>query len=242
MNPPGPEEGWAPKSTPPQKPLFELFKIETIQAGRLQMKMNWKTGLGPLYLPGAAGKIFPALNPYGAESMKAFLMTVLLFLSAGWVFGQATDTGKDRIYIGLGTGADLPGSNWDPDYYLGGGADVFGGYQLDKNWAGQLDVQEWFFAGGGLSLNNVRVLAEAKYSFEGNGFQPYLLAGPGLVFQSLSIGGESTTNFDAAGGLGIQFDLAPRTHLFLEAKANFILSQSTTFTDYPISAGLWVGL
>jgi hypothetical protein len=113
---------------------------------------------------------------------------------------------------------------------------------MDPNWAGQLDVEEWFFTGSGNSLYNLRVLAEAKYTFEGQGWQPYVLAGPGLVFQSLSPTGDSTTNFDALGGLGVQFDLAPRTHFFLEAKYNFIMSQSTTFTDLSVSAGMWVGL
>ena len=145
-------------------------------------------------------------------------------------------------YIGIGTGADLPGSHWDSDYYAGGGANVFGGYQLDPNWAGQIDVEEWFFTGGGNALYNLRVVAEAKYTFGGKGWQPYVLLGPGLVFQSLSPTGDSTANFDALGGLGAQFDLAPRTHLFLEAVCNFIMSQTTTFSDIPISAGLWVGL
>ncbi len=142
----------------------------------------------------------------------------------------------------MGTGADLPGANWNPDYYLGGGAEVFGGYQADKNWSAQLEVGEWFFTGGGNSLYNLRPLLEAKYNFEGQGWQPYLLAGSGLVFQALSPSGDSTVNFDALGGLGIQLDLSARTHFFIEAKYNWILSQTTAFTDLPVSAGLWTGL
>lgn len=166
---------------------------------------------------------------------------VLLIMVLGILPAQAIPVGSFP-YIGLGTGADLPGSNWDPDDYLGGGADLFGGYQFDPNWAGQIDVEEWFFTGGGSELYNLRALAEAKYTFENPGWQPYLLAGAGLVFQSLSPAGDSTANFDALGGVGAQFDLAPRTHLYLQAKVNFILSETTTFMDVPIQAGLWVGL
>lgn len=161
--------------------------------------------------------------------------------------GETEETGTGAqdngpLYIGLGTGADFPGSNWISDYLVGGGANGFIGYQLDKNLAIQLEGEEWFFTGSGTSLYNFRVLAEAKYTFEGKGWQPYLLAGPGLVIQTLSPTGDSTTNFDALGGLGVQFDLAPRTHFFVEAKYNFIMSATTTFTDLPISAGIWVGL
>ncbi len=179
---------------------------------------------------------------------------ILLFILLASGFGPAwaksskveavTDPTADSnpFYIGIGTGADLPGSNWDSDYYVGGGANVFGGYQLDKDLAAQVDVEEWFFTGGGSQLYNLRVLAEAKYTFEGQGWQPYLLAGPGMVLQNLSPSGDSTTNFDALGGLGVQFDLAPKAHFFLEAKYNFIMSQTSTFTDLPVSTGLWVGL
>ena len=171
----------------------------------------------------------------------SFLLAAILLL-AGGAFAQESDKASNPLYIGVGTGADLPGTNWNSDYYLAGGAEAFAGYQADPNWSAQLDVQEWFFTGGGNSLYNLRFLIEAKYSLGGQGLQPYLLAGPGLVFQTLSPSGDSTANFDGLAGLGLQFDLAPRTHLFLQANANFILSQTTAFTDLPVSAGLWVGL
>jgi hypothetical protein len=154
----------------------------------------------------------------------------------------ADEENEDPLYIGLGTGVDMPLSGWDPNYLLGGGANVFVGYTLDKNLAVQLDGEQWFFTGTGYSLYNFRVLAEAKYTFAGQGWQPYLIAGPGLVFQAISPSGDSTTNFDALAGAGVQFDIAPRTHLFIEAKYNFIMSSTTTFSDIPVSAGLWVGL
>jgi hypothetical protein len=170
---------------------------------------------------------------------KSLCLTLLLALTHP-LWAGAGDS--HPFYIGIGTGADIPGSNWDPDDYLGGGARVFTGLEADKNWAAQLDLQEWFFTGGGNSLDNFRLLAEAKYTFDGQGLQPYLLAGPGIIFQSISPSGDSTANFEVLGGLGIQFNLAPRTHLFLETQANFILSQTTAFTDFPVTAGLRVGL
>jgi hypothetical protein len=172
--------------------------------------------------------------------MKKIILVLGIFILAAAAFAQ--ETPANPVYIGLGTGIDMPGSGWDPNYLLAGGANAFVGYTLDKNLAVQLDGDEWFFTGTGYSLYQFRVLAEAKYTFEGQGWQPYVLAGPGIVFQSLSPSGDSTSNFDGLIGAGVQFDLAPRTHLFVEAKANFILSQTTTFMDIPVSAGIWVGL
>ncbi len=190
----------------------------------------------------------------GETVKKTILFFLILALGTAFAFAGPAKKSKDKgdmdvnapqtdpLYIGLGTGVDLPGSSWDPNYLLGGGADVFAGYIMDKNLAFQLDGEEWLFTGTGYSLYNFRVLAEVKYTFNGRGFQPYILAGPGMVFQAISPLGDSTANFDALAGAGVQFDVAPRTHLFIEAKYNFILSQSTTFSDIPVSAGLWVGL
>jgi len=177
--------------------------------------------------------------------VKKALFLILAFMVVRTHAFADTSNGADPaergFYFGLGTGAELPGSNWNPDYMVGGGANVFGGTALDKNWAGQLNLEEWFFTGGGTSLFNFRLLAEIKFTFEGKGFQPYLLAGPGIVFQTLSPTGDTTSNFDALAGLGGQWDLGGRAHLFLEAKYNFIISETTTFTDIPVNAGLWVG-
>lgn len=182
----------------------------------------------------------------GKTMKKIILIFLILVLGVSSAFARkhpkVESDETDPLYIGLGTGVDLPGSGWDPNYLLGGGANVFVGYILDKNLAVQLNGEEWFFTGTGYSLYNLRTLVEAKYTFDGEGWQPYILAGPGMVFQVISPSGDSTTNFDALAGAGVQFDLAPRTHLFIEAKYNFIMSQTTTFGDIPISAGLWVGL
>jgi hypothetical protein len=173
-------------------------------------------------------------------AIKNIILFVLALSLTSSVFAQ--ETASNPVYLGLGTGLDIPGSGWDPHYSLAGGANAFAGYTLDKNLAVQLDGDEWFFTGSGYSLYQFRLLAEAKYTFDGKGWQPYVLAGPGMVFQSLSPSGGSTSNFDGLVGAGVQFDLAPRTHLFVEAKLNFIMSQTTTFVDVPMNIGIWVGL
>lgn len=155
---------------------------------------------------------------------------------------EGAPEGNHPLYIGLGTGADIPSSKWDPNYLLGGGANIFGGYQFDNAWAAQLSLEEWFFTGSGTSLYNFRVMAEAKYVFQGQGVQPYLLAGPGLVYQTQSPSGDNTTNFDALLGAGIQFPLAPRTHGYVQGQYNLIASQSTTFSDFPLTLGVLVEL
>ncbi len=187
---------------------------------------------------------------------KAILFFLILTLGASFAFADETKVNandvtatstpapvsESQFILGVGTGVDLPGSSWDPNYLLAGGTNVFVGYAFDKNLSVLLNGESWFFTGSGYSLYQLRTLIEAKYTFDGQGFQPYVLLGPGMVFQTISPSGASTSNFDALAGIGAQFDVAPRTHLFIEAKYNFIMSQSTTFGDIPINAGLWVGL
>lgn len=155
---------------------------------------------------------------------------------------KTTSKGSDYFFLGFGGGADLPGTNWSPNYTIGGGAQVFGGYAFDKNWAVRLDEESWFFEGMGYSLYNFRSLASIKYTFTMDGLQPYLLAGGGLVFQSVSVTGTTSVNLDALGGLGVQYDLTADTHLFVEGRYNFILPSAGSFQDVPITAGLWVSL
>jgi hypothetical protein len=159
----------------------------------------------------------------------------------GNTIASSSENSSGEFYLGLGTGLDLPGNNWDPTYYIGSAADIFCGIGLDNNWALQLDLNQDLFTGNGTNLYNFRGLLDLKYAFSGKGFQPYLLAGSGLVYQSLSPSAANTTNFDGLIGVGIQFEVASKTHLFIETKYNLILSQTTSFTDLPISAGLWVG-
>ncbi len=152
-----------------------------------------------------------------------------------------TNNTNKGFYLGLGTGIDLPGNNWDPTYYVGSATSLFFGYGFDNNWGVLLDLEQDLFAGNGTNLYNFRGLIDLKYAFSVVGWQPYLLTGLGLVAQSLSPVTNNTTNFDALFGAGVQFDLAPQTHLYVETKCNFILSQTTSFMDVPITAGIWVG-
>jgi hypothetical protein len=155
---------------------------------------------------------------------------------------KATSTGGDSFYLGFGTGTDLPSNNWSSNYTLGGGAQVFAGYAFDKNWAVQLNEESWFFEGTAFSLYNFRSLASVKYAFSVEGWQPYLLLGGGVVFQTLSATGSSSANLDALGGFGFQFDMTADTHFFVEGRYNFILPSTGSFQDIPLTAGIWVNL
>lgn len=155
---------------------------------------------------------------------------------------KTSSKSSDFFFLGFGAGADLPGTNWSPNYTIGGGAQVFGGYAFDKNWVVQLNEENWFFEGTGFSLYNFRSLASIKYTFSTEGCQPYLLAGGGIVYQTLSVTGNSSINLDALGGLGVQFDLTADTRFFVEARYNFILPSTGSFQDVPITTGIWVNL
>ncbi len=120
----------------------------------------------------------------------------------------------ERGYIGIGTGLDVTGSNWNSasvTYGLGGIGDVFGGIQFDKSLSIQAEIQN-FIAEGIYTTNiisqyNLRGLVEVKYAFDMPGCQPYLLAGGGAVYTLLNQANAYTTsvNADVLGGLGFQF-------------------------------------
>jgi hypothetical protein len=179
-----------------------------------------------------------------------FLFILVLFLGTNTVFAadrsgsdsdtKATSTDSGSFYLGFGAGADLPGTNWSPNYTLGGGADFLAGYAFDKNWAVQLNEENWFFEGNSFSLYNFRSLASIKYTFSVEGWQPYLLAGSGIAYSSLL--GSGAVNLDAVGGLGFQFDMTTDTHFFVEGRYNFILPSTESLQDIPLSAGIWVNL
>jgi hypothetical protein len=173
-----------------------------------------------------------------------FLGILAMILSA-----KAAAAGSDPLsgsgspwYVGLGAMVDQPLTSWDTGNYLGLGGSLLGGYQIEGPWGVQVNVDQLIFSSGGNTLYNARFLAEAKYSFKGEGLQPYLLAGPGCVFQAISPGSASTVNLDLALGGGVQFDLGGSYHFFVEAKDNFILPQGAVQMDLPITAGIWTGL
>jgi hypothetical protein len=169
-----------------------------------------------------------------------FLTFVFLTVSAG---AQETSFSPVRpFYIGLGSGVDLPASGFDPVYYVGGGAQFLGGFRMDPSWSAQLDIQDWSFIGGGRAQYHFRFLAEAKYVFEGSGWQPYLLAGPGLSLRTFYFSGGSATNLDLLAGAGVQVDLGGDSHLFAQAALNSVIDANQGEQDFPLTAGLWVGL
>jgi len=190
-------------------------------------------------LIGIAGLFFTSGFCFADSIMATPQATPIVSTTPVGTATSAASTGG--FYLGLGTGLDLPGTNWDPTYYVGGFTNLFGGYGFDNNLALQLDLVQGIYTGNGTNLYNFRGLVDLKYAFSVVGWQPYLLGGLGVAYQSLSPVAATTTNFDWLLGAGFQFDLWPKTHLFVEAKYNFIMSQTTTFTDLPITAGLWLG-
>ena len=145
-------------------------------------------------------------------------------------------------YLGFGIGADIPTRNWDQNFPGGALGNFFMGYQLAPMFSVQALAEQGFFAGDGIFVENPRFLAELKLTFVQKGFQPYLLLGPGLDLRFVSPHGNSAADFDACAGLGFQFDMGYRTHLFLEGLYNLTFDQSVILQDVPIHAGLWVGL
>jgi hypothetical protein len=192
------------------------------------------------------------LKVVNGEKMKKILMMLVLFSFTLPVWAKhkvveaevtpTPTTVESPWYAGIGAGVDQPLTNWNTGYALGFGGSFFVGSVLEGPWAAQIDIDPFFYSSGGTNLGNARFLAQIKYTFAGQGWQSYVLAGPGLVFQSLSPGSFSTVNFAAAAGVGVQFDLDGKLHLFVEAKDNFILPQGPAQMDIPMTAGLWTGL
>jgi len=171
-----------------------------------------------------------------------WIATVLI--SAG-AMAKGTDPlsgSGSPLYAGVGGMVDQPLTGWDTGNYLGLGGSLFGGYRVDDTWSVQFDIDQLVYSGGGNTLYNARFLAEAKYTFLGESLQPYLLAGPGLVFQALSPSSFSTVNLTVVLGAGVQFDLGSPYHLFVEAKDHFVLPQGGIQMDLPITAGIWTNL
>ena len=125
---------------------------------------------------------------------KTALLILVLLLGTTFAFAQdrgGTDAKtktlhSDSFYLGFGAIADFPGSNWSSNYNPGYGAQIFAGYQFDRNWSCQLEGENVSFEGPAYSLYNLRGIASVKYAFSVEGWQPYLLAGAGMTFQWLS--------------------------------------------------------
>jgi len=151
---------------------------------------------------------------------------------------------EGHFYLEVDGGIDLPMSGWQSAYSLGPGFEVKGGYTLDPNWAIQLDLETFFFSGtnaaGNVSDEEVLALPTVRYQFGGTVLKPYLLAGLGVEFESLSNAPFTTpvTDFDGAVGAGCETGLTDRLSLFVEGKYNFIFSSKVTAQDLPLVAGL----
>ena len=141
-------------------------------------------------------------------------------------------------YAGIGTGAGIPLSDWNVDYYLAGGVGLFIGYRLDSIWAVQLGADRWFFTGGGSSTYDLRILPELRWNAPGDGLSPYALAGFGYDLQFNNPSGYNTAAPAAVFGLGAQYDLRQGKHLFLEIRTHLFFYQDATPIDMPIALGL----
>ena len=145
-------------------------------------------------------------------------------------------------YIGLGLGANAPISGWDANYLLGGGGTLFAGVKLDDSFSLQLNLDYSSFAGGSTSLFDLRFFPVLRWNLGGGGLHPYFLAGPGYDLHSDTPSGYSTSALAASVGAGLEYDLAKKDHLFLEARTELLFYQDVTLQDVPVTAGLRVDL
>jgi len=147
------------------------------------------------------------------------------------------------FYIGIGGGADIPAVNWQSAYSVGPGGAFELAYRLDPQFEVGLDVMGFYYSGtnysGAISDAEIYVLPTFRYHLGG----PYLLVSGGAEVELLSgNSGPPAINPELALGAGYEYELAPRTFLFLEGKFNFIFSPLATGNDVPVVAGLRAGL
>ena len=154
---------------------------------------------------------------------------------------SAKEENSSQWYLGTGIGLSIPLQNWNTGYYLGGGGDLLLGCSFDPHWALQLAYEQWFFTGAGFSTTDIRILPELKWTPRAGAMKPYFLAGPGLDFQRNYPGTASSTNFASLLGAGLEFELSPKSRLFVDGKLDFIFAGSTAL-DLPLVAGLNVDL
>lgn len=178
--------------------------------------------------------------------MKRLLAVLLLALAPALALAAEKNAGGNW-YVGLGGGISLPSQNWHSSYDLGYGGELIGGYNFDRNFAIQMQVDNMFYSatilGISTSVYNLRPVLEAKASAEMSGIKPYLFAGPALNISFASTSGttNSNTDFAAKAGVGVQFDLGSQTNLFVEGKYHMtFLSNSSvsTIEDVPVEMGV----
>jgi hypothetical protein len=187
--------------------------------------------------------------------MQKVILLILAFTWASAVFAQETHTtpaadatpaaNQDSQWsLSLAGGLDLPVNHWQPAYTLGFGGQAGVRYEMDKTWALELGLEDFYFSGqnvlGSASDNELRFLPMLQYAFTQRGLRPYLLAGAGMDLElfTSSLGGGSNFNFDAVIGAGVDVPLNPQGFVFVEAKYNLVFAGGTTGTDIPLLAGI----
>jgi len=159
----------------------------------------------------------------------------------------AAESADSHFYVGVGGGIDIPTQNINPAYQLAGAAEAQVGYAFSPEVAVQVQVDNQLddatLSGVATSVYGLRPAAELKLSAPIDRFSPYVLAGAGANIQFASAVGQtnSTTSFDAVGGLGAQYDLGGAA-IYVEGKYNFAFVNNvpnvTTVQDIPVEAGV----
>jgi hypothetical protein len=168
----------------------------------------------------------------------ALMMTLL---------ASAAQASDKKIEFGIAGGVAIAETGWD----LGFGGEVNVGFIINKYFSvlGVVDVHSFTATGStstdGISDLMIGLVPTVKYTAVPTGsVQPYVLGGIGATLDMVTI--KSTGNPDLTGsdiypifvgGAGLDFDLGGSTTLFVQAKAEIELINSSTFTFIPIQAG-----
>ena len=141
-------------------------------------------------------------------------------------------------YLGMGLGVAAPAQDFNPDFTLGAGGVLFGGYRLSPLLALQLDLNPWFYSGAGSTLYDYRAFCDFRFIFPSPALSTYLFLGPGYDVQVNNPGGYSTSSLAGVAGLGFQFDIRPGEHVFVEARYNILFYRNFTQQDVPVLFGI----
>ncbi len=183
------------------------------------------------------------------RNLKAVaLASVLLVASSALAAGSASSESSDsHFYLGIGGGIDVPTQNANPAFNLAGAGEVQFGYAFAPEVAVQVQIDNQLesatILGTSDTLYTLRPVAEVKLSAPIDRFSPYILAGAGINVAINSYSGQSnsTTSFDALGGLGAQYDLGGAA-IYVEGKYNFAFVNNvpgvSTVQDIPVEAGV----
>jgi hypothetical protein len=168
---------------------------------------------------------------------------------------SSTATKSSPWYLSIGGGIDIPARNWVTAYSLGGGGNVVVGYQLARDWAVELHLDNFIFSGSSNTTAAVsdyesRILPTVRYTIPtGSDIQPYVLVGLGMDVQILNgpSGNAVVTSFDIAPGLGLEWKMDSKLYLFGEGKWNILVANgpnnsTVTGQDIPVLAGVRLGL